>query len=355
MARDYGSDHQRTQNPMWRCIVVATVLCWIAALPSAVAQVAGISPADRIQWITGPARVSLGNVATLDLPAGFRFADSAGARLWEEATGNPSDGSELGVVIPPASLVEGTVFILFSYTDIGHVPDDEKTSLDDSTIDGILEAIRANTTASNQERARRGWPQLNVDGWEQRPFYDSAMHHLTWAIRDSSSGGNTVNYESRLLGRNGVVTANLVVTPERLSAAVPDYQMLLRAISFQEGQRYEQFKPGDKVAKYGLVSLITGGAAVAAVKSWKGFVKLGAALVALILAGITKLKSLFTRRACQPSAAQAGVQQSSSPNVGAASGSDSVVKCAVCGQANRIRYDDPSQHPRCGRCKSTLG
>jgi uncharacterized membrane-anchored protein len=42
---------------------------------------------------------------------------------------------------------------------------------------------------------------------------------------------------------------------------------LLQNYSFNEGEKYSEFRSGDKIAEYGLSALIVGGAAAAAVKT----------------------------------------------------------------------------------------
>jgi len=67
-----------------------------------------------------------------------------------------------------------------------------------------------------------------------------------------------VNYNTRLLGRKGVMEVSLVVDPEKLSATMPAYQALLKDYDFKQGERYAEFRQGDKIAKYGLAALVTG-------------------------------------------------------------------------------------------------
>lgn len=311
----------------------------------------------RIRWTVGPARVPVGSMAQLDLPAGYRFADAEGARLFNQLNQNPSDGSELGVILPETAFAANagmSWYIMLHYQDIGYVKDDEKDSLDSATTDAILESIRRATEQENQQRIAMGWAPMTVIGWNQPPFYDPQTHHLTWAIEGGQQGQSTINYNSRLLGRGGVISANMVIGPEGLTATVPTYRMLAGNLSFNAGQRYQEFRSGDKVAQYGLVGLMTGGAAVVAVKAWKGFAKIGAVVLGLLAAGLAKLKAMFGGRAA-PSAASAGAGVSGGSTATETGAEATVVKCAVCGQANRVRPSGPgADHPRCARCKASL-
>ena len=144
-----------------------------------------------------------------------------------------------------------------------------------------------------------GAAPLHITGWEIPPRYNEQTHNLEWAIRGESEGSPVINYNTRLLGRKGVMEVNLVIDPEKLSAAMPAYQALLTDYSYKQGERYAEYRSGDKLAKYGLAALITGGAAAIAVKTglFAGlilFFKKAAKLVVLaVLAVVVWLKKLI--------------------------------------------------------------
>ncbi|HVX83826.1 MAG TPA: DUF2167 domain-containing protein [Phycisphaerae bacterium] len=247
----------------------------------------------KIHWTVGPASVPLGSVATLNVPAGYRFTDATGALIWARLTQNPP-GGELGVLVPPEDSGKEW-FMSFEFDDMGYVKDDDK--LDGSAAAAILQSVRDATEASNEQRRRNGWETMTVVGWEKAPFYDPTTHFLTWAIHGRSSGGSeSVNYDSRVLGRRGVMKVTLVDDPGAIEATVPTYNALVASIAFKPGETYAEFRSGDKVAKYGLVGLITGGAAVVAVKFWKPLMKLGAVAVAAVAGLLAKIKNMFKRK-----------------------------------------------------------
>jgi uncharacterized membrane-anchored protein len=272
------------------------------------------SPIDKISWTVGPAHIRVGTFGQLDLPSGYRFADSQQAALFETATQNPHDPNEIGVIVPPAgaSTDPNTFwYVMLTYKDVGHVDDSEKDNLDDTTAGQILDAIRTATDKDNLERSRKGWAPLKIAGWDQRPFYDPVTHDLAWAIRASCAlpGGNgdVTNYENIILGRSGFIGATLAIPPVALTAAVPNFQMLVKQISFAPGQTYEDFQPGDKVSNYGLTALITGGTAVAIAKGWPVAIlfakKLILAIGAIFAAAVAKIKSVFKRKSSQQTVA----------------------------------------------------
>jgi uncharacterized membrane-anchored protein len=250
----------------------------------------GQAQIEQIQWTEGPAKVSLGSNATLDLPKGYRFADAAGARKFMEATHNLY-GGQLGVLIPPEN-EEDVWFVLFDFQDIGYVKDTD--TLDDKTADSILSQIRANTDKANQERRSRGWETMQITGWSQKPFYDSVTHGLTWAILASSGGEEVVNYDARVLGRRGIMRVQMVLDPKIVPQTMPKFQGVVKAVAFNSGDTYAEFRSGDKIAQYGLVGLMTGGAAVVAVKFWKPLIAFGAVILGVIGKFFRKVKGAVT-------------------------------------------------------------
>jgi uncharacterized membrane-anchored protein len=153
--------------------------------------------------------------------------------------------------------------VYFEYDDSGYVKDDDKDKLDAAKL---LKAIKAGNDEGNKERKRNGNPPLIIVGWEQEPKYDEKTHNLTWAIRATSEGQPILNYNTRLLGRKGVMEVVLVCDPENLATILPTFSGLLGDYKFNTGESYAEYKPGDKVAKYGLGALVLGGAAVGAAK-----------------------------------------------------------------------------------------
>src|SRR3546814_19375565 len=82
-------------------------------------------------------------------------------------------------------------------------------------------------------------------------------------------GGQLINYNTRLLGRRGVMEVVLVADPQTLDASIASFQELVPGYELGAGEKYAEFREGDHVAEYGLAALITGGdAAVAAKTGW---------------------------------------------------------------------------------------
>ena len=216
-----------------------------------------------LDWQDGPQTVSLGQVAELQLPAGYVFLDAEDTKTLMEQMGNVADGSELGLV--SSADENATWFVIFEEREVGYVRDDDK---DDIDADAILESIREGTEEANKVRAERGIAGIHVVGWQTPPRYDETTNNLTWAIlgRDDE-GGDVVNFNVRLLGRRGFVSATLVDDATQITLARPHLDLLLGGFGYTTGHKYAEFREGDKIAKYGLAALVVGGAGAAAAKT----------------------------------------------------------------------------------------
>jgi uncharacterized membrane-anchored protein len=120
-----------------------------------------------------------------------------------------------------------------------------------------------------------------------------------------SDNRENTNFFTKVLARRGFTTVVLVSSPDNLQAAVADLNGLLTDYRFNSGDSYADWRPGDKVAEYGLTGLIVGGAVAAAVKTglfkglWKVLLAGAAALWKFLLvafaAVVGGLRSLFRR------------------------------------------------------------
>ncbi len=255
-----------------------------------------------LDWVQGPRPVAIGGNSTLTLPEGYVYLDAANTSKFEELNENFSSGKE--VLVAPHDL-HWSAYLLFE--DEGYVKDDEKID-----ANAILKSLTDGTEAANEERKRRGWPDLHVVGWTIPPAYNRTTKRLEWATLLRSPNGEAANFFTKVLGRRGFTTVILVAPPEETQAAVGDLNRVLAAYHFNAGDTYGDWRPGDKVAEYGLTGLIVGGAVAAAVKTgllkglWKFLVAGAAALwkflvlaAAAIAAG---LRSLFKRKQSTPGA-----------------------------------------------------
>lgn len=242
-----------------------------------------------IDWVDGPSVGQLGDIAQIKIPEGYRFAGREGVRRFMELTQNPVSGDELGVLVNAGGADAETWFVIFEFNPIGYVKDDEKGTLD---ADAILKSLKAGNERGNEERRKRGWSTLDLVGWSTPPRYDPVTNNLTWAIRAASEGHHVINHSVRLLGRKGVMDADLVLGPSQVGTAVPEFDTLLTGFEFLPGNRYAEWVQGDRVAAYGLTALVAGGVGAAAVKSG-ALAKLWKVLVFGALAALAAIKKLL--------------------------------------------------------------
>jgi uncharacterized membrane-anchored protein len=246
---------------------------------------------DSIRWQTGPCIAKVGSNAQISVPDGYQFTGPAGARAWAELTQNPPDDRTLGVLMP----VEGRDwFMIFEFDESGYVKDDDKDKLD---ADAILASIQEGTKESNEDRVRNGWGTLTITGWEQAPHYNPQTHNLEWAIKGHAEGEPLLNYNTRILGRRGVMSVALVVNPAEIATILPESKKVLGGFEYVSGERYAEWQAGDKIAEYGLAGLVAGGAAAVLIKSGflTKFLKPIIVGVAVVFGWLGKV--LFGRRA----------------------------------------------------------
>jgi uncharacterized membrane-anchored protein len=246
--------------------LIAVLLTLAAILPLPALAKRGEDKTE-INWVTGPATGTLEGWAEVKVPEGYMLANGDDTRRIMQAMGNLTSGNEVGFMahtnIFTAS--NSTWFILFEFDEVGYIKDDEKKDLQ---ADAMLESMKKQSEESNKVRRRNGFSGLTIVGWEQPPHYNEQTHNLEWSLKAKDDEGELVlNHNTRLLGRKGVMKATLVVDPSKLAEVMPDFNARIADFEFKSGQKYSEFRQGDKIAKYGLAALVAGGAAAVAVKT----------------------------------------------------------------------------------------
>lgn len=249
--------------------------------------IAGISAQEEdgpdIDFRYGPIQADMGEMAEIEVPEGYLFADGDNTRLLMEQMGNPPTDTEMGFISPETM----DWFIVFEFSDTGYIDDEDQESLDP---DQLIASMREGNRIGNEWRRERGMAELELIGWEKQPAYDRRTNNLEWATLSRAAGEDVVNYNIRLLGRKGVMEVTLVLSPEQLDEALPVVRGILSNYSYKEGNRYADYEDGDPVAEYGLAALIAGGAAAVAAKS--GFL---ARFWKLLVAGAVGLAAMLKR------------------------------------------------------------
>jgi uncharacterized membrane-anchored protein len=250
-----------------------------AAAPAGSAAEAAAEP--HLPWQPGPRPLDLGHGIKLDLPEGHAFLAQPEAGKLMEKMGNLHNDDMLGLIVSTNDKDEYVVTLDFE--DNGHIKDDE-------SLDGkeLLDSIREGEEEYNEERKKLGFSAIHAAGWDEQPRYDKQRHQLIWGLLVESSEGGSINYNTRILGRTGFVSLNLLTDKQHLAEYKPAGALLLSKTAFEPGKRYEDFNSStDKVAEYGLTGLVLGGAGLGLAKAAKiGLIaKFGKGLIALLIAG----------------------------------------------------------------------
>jgi len=307
-------------------ILFALVVSLVVLSPARASAAAGGDERDveigALPWKHGPAPLSLPHGVEIALPDGYRFLGMPEADELMKKLGNLHNENLLGIVISETP-GETNWFVSIRYDEEGFIKDDEK-------LDGkeILDSIREGEDDYNEERKKLGFPPIHAEGWQEEPRYDQTSHHVVWAlVLSSAEEGKSVNLNTRVLGRKGYASVNLVTGADELSRWRANGSEILRATSFAPGQRYEDFDAKtDKVAEYGLTGLVLGGAGVGIAKAAKlGLVaKFWKGLLALLVAGKKGIVALFAAIAAfarklfgkKPSVPDADAEPESDPAAG---------------------------------------
>jgi uncharacterized membrane-anchored protein len=234
-------------------------------------------------------------VATLHLGSSYRYLSPQDAEKVLTAWGNPPGFVGEGAIIPadvdPFTNEGWAVFL--SYEEEGHIDDSDAAEIDYADL---MKEMQENTENSNPQREQAGYPPIHLVGWAEPPRYDNATKRMYWAkeIR-GDSGPHALNYDVRVLGREGVLSMEAVAGMAQFAQIKSEMQPMIKVAEFNEGYRYAEFNPKtDKLAEYGLGALIAGAAAT----KLGLFAKLGVFLLAakkFIFIGLAALAGVLMK------------------------------------------------------------
>jgi uncharacterized membrane-anchored protein len=222
-------------------------------------------------------------VATLHLGEKYHYLSPEEANKLLQAWGNPPDEVTQGAVLPADvnPFAEGGWAVFLTYEDDGHIDDSDANKID---YDDLLKDMKEGVEDNNDARKKAGYREMHLVGWAEPPRYDAAAKKLYWAKEISSAGGSSLNYDVRVLGREGVLSMEAVAPIEILQQVRTEMRPLLEVAEFNEGYRYAEFNSKtDRLAEYGLGALIAGGVAAKLGLFGKLFAILLAAKKAIIL------------------------------------------------------------------------
>ncbi|WP_169749151.1 DUF2167 domain-containing protein [Flavihumibacter petaseus] len=204
----------------------------------------------KLVFYTGKVQLADGAVE-LTVPEGFYFIAGDQARfILEEIWGNMPDMDVAGMLVRTgfeATRLDNDHSFVISYSNVGYITDSKNIQLDHNQL---LETLEDNMKKSNVVREEMGYNTMKVTGWVMVPYYDSFKKALYWAsrIRANGSEEEILNYNLRLLGKNGVIKINAVATMDQLAAIKQELPAIIAQTRFAQGQSYADFKPGTDTA-----------------------------------------------------------------------------------------------------------
>jgi uncharacterized membrane-anchored protein len=218
------------------------------------------APPPQFKYSTGDV-VLPNKVATLHLGEKYHYLSPEEANKLLVAWGNPPDEVTQGAILPADvnPFGEGGWAVFLTYLDEGHVDDSDAAEID---YDDMLKDMKEGVEDSNDARKKAGYPTLHLIKWAEPPRYDAAAKKLYWAkeLQSDTSGGHALNYDVRVLGREGVLSMEAVAPIEMLEQVRGEMRPLLDLAEFNEGFRYAEFNSKtDRLAEYGLGALIFAG------------------------------------------------------------------------------------------------
>lgn len=253
---------------------LAVAVVWFAPL-GAQAQSTVQSEASRKAELTaawqaaakagkgGPAEIPLVDQAVLKIPAGnFFVPKTEGARVLRALGNITNEATLVGLIVGTAK--DSEWLVVTRYIREGYIKDDDAKNWN---ADDLLTSLREGTEEANKDRVSRGFPELEVIGWQEKPIYNADTHRLVWSLLAKHKGepdtvSKNINYNTYALGRDGYFSLNLLSSSDRIGSDKGIALKLLDNLAYNSGKRYEDFNAStDHIAAYGLAALV-GGAVV---------------------------------------------------------------------------------------------
>lgn len=198
----------------------------------------------------------------MKVPDGHYFIEPDQARyILENIWGNIPDEEVLGMIVRsdfvPSNINNDYSFVI-SYAPIGYVSSEKQKEFDHLEL---LNNIREQLQEANEKRLEQGFNALQVENWVMIPYFDDYKKALYWAteLKVNGSDESLVNYNLRLLGKNGVLKINAVGTMDQLPAIKKVLPFILSQSEFMKGFRHsDQANPVSSENNWQLEELISG-------------------------------------------------------------------------------------------------
>jgi uncharacterized membrane-anchored protein len=224
------------------------LLAVLAVAPSALFPAADPSP--TIHFIDGPAAVTLGAEATLELPAGWRFVPKTDLGAYFAGGPRRLGAWDRGLVLTAEPARElRLVFEPLGAVAEAPVPDPA----------ALLPEAQALAAARARKLGLSDGLQRTLVDWRWEPTYDAARQVLRFGGFWREAGEESVDLHLRWLGRRGVLKLDWRGNQGEADDFSALSEALDEALRFNEGQRLADAQPGDPRAAMDLGGLVLDG------------------------------------------------------------------------------------------------
>jgi uncharacterized membrane-anchored protein len=188
--------------------------------------------------------------STFILPKGYSLLIGDAARRYDHIIqGAEEDPNTEALVFNHKTGVQ----LILNYHPDGYVSLEDWGKLD---ADTLMQEISDNAKKINAERAKNSIPPLRIGGWLQKPRLNKRNHSISWVFDVIDGEETTVNAVSIKLGRKGYEKITWVSSYDNYLKSMDAMVFLVDQYKFNEGHRYADYSMGDKIAAFGVASLV---------------------------------------------------------------------------------------------------
>jgi uncharacterized membrane-anchored protein len=238
--------------------------------------------------------IQLSDRVQLSVPIGYKYINKSDShKILFELWNNPERDDILGMLVLDSFHLanpDDWAFVVSEELE-GYVKDGDAEDID---YDDMMKELKKEETEVNEARAEAGYGPIRTIGWASKPFYDKEAKILHWAkeLNFDNAEDNTLNYDVRILGRQGLLSLNAVGPINALESVQKHIPEIIHIASFSEGNTYADFNPSiDKVAAYTVGGLVAG-----KILAKAGLLALLLKNIKLIAIGVIGLFSLFRNK-----------------------------------------------------------
>ncbi len=227
------------------------------------------------------------------LSEGFALLRGESARRFDFLTQGMEDPDTEALIYNQDTEIQ----LIFNYYPSGYVSLEDWEDLDAAEL---LRQISENTEMSNAERAKHNISGLTIGGWLQKPRLNKDNNSVSWVFDVLDGEERYVNAISIKLGRIGYEKFTWVSSYDDYLLSMDLMPALVKKQSFDDGHRYADYSVGDKMAAFGIASLVAVTAGgnkpkVGLAALFAGLLALGKKLLVPILIGLGALSAFFKK------------------------------------------------------------